>query len=98
MKAKRKDISSSSFVKWLQDRKSCIWLRGEKLHKEAITLVYTCPTANDKRATYELWLRLLCSQIQIDIVNLGNKNYQVAFLITKEKTDKNVQHVVLYFC
>ena len=71
--------------------------RGEKLHKEAIILVYTCSTANDKKAAYELWLRLLCSQIQIDIVNIGNTNYQVAFLTTKKKTNKNVQHVVLFF-
>ena len=55
--------------------------KGEKLHKVAIVSVYGHATVNKKRVTYESWLWAQ-SQIQIDIANLGNTNYQVVFPIT----------------
>ena len=55
--------------------------RGEKLHKVAVKLVYAHATLNNKMVTYEAWLRVRL-QIQIEIANLGNTQYQVAVLIT----------------
>ena len=54
--------------------------RGEKLHKVAVILVYAHATLNNKMVTYESWLRIWL-QIQIEIANLRNTQYQVAVLI-----------------